>query len=297
MEGAAAAAAAALTSFFGGQDADEGEDVVEETARKAAAVASSFFSGASMFLSGVGEAEDGDGATDGDSTPARDSAVPRDRNALGALLDLNPLNSLASGWIDDLERDNSLADPLGPLRQHLDAHLADWPAATYEEWVEEALVLDGWDRGSAVVDDTFYAEGSAHRNVWNERMAADDADAGVGGEGEGGEGSGKRYVRARKGLPAGRTGGENAAFLASKARTVAAAAASPALSPAPSGGADKGADKDTDLSMLIEGKGGEDQTAAPPVPTAARALKEDEDDDLAELLGDEEEGEVVFVSK
>ena len=36
------------------------------------------------------------------------------------------------------------------------------------------MVLEKWDRGSAVVDDTFYLEESVHRNLWNERMAAEE---------------------------------------------------------------------------------------------------------------------------
>ena len=223
-----------------------------------------------------------------------------DRNALGVLLDYNPLNSLASAWIDDLERQTSRADPLGPLRRHLDAHLQDWSAATYEEWAEEALVaLDGWDRGSAVVDGTFYAEGSQHRRVWNERMAAEDEDAGGDGEGGGG-GAGKRYVPAREKTPskAPKTAAtavptENAAFVASRAR-VAAAAAGATKTAAATVASGKAAGEDPDLAGLLL-DAGRTVPAAAPTPTGATDV--DEDADLAGLLGDDDEGEVVFVGK
>jgi NMD protein affecting ribosome stability and mRNA decay len=39
--------------------------------------------------------------------------------------------------------------------------------------VEELLVKEGWDDGSAVVDNSFYADKSIHRNLWNERNMQD----------------------------------------------------------------------------------------------------------------------------
>jgi len=182
----------------------EVEDVFQETAK----LASNFFSGASTFLSG---AVDTAVAESYPPTPAPDTAssninanndgdsdntgnITKERpDALRQLLDLNPLNHLASHWIDDLERQSALADPHRALRSHLDVHLLDWPASTYEEWVEEALVsMDGWDGGSAVVDETFYGEGNVWRDLWNERMVLEDQNAG-------GEDNKKRYVLARKG--------------------------------------------------------------------------------------------------
>lgn len=171
VEDAAAAAVAFLTGSGPSATAaaENVEEAMGEAANAASAAASSFFSGATEFLSGVGD------DTAAASTAAAAAAVPPpDANdptasALRSFYELNPMNKLASGWIDALERENADADPHRDLRAHLDNHLRDWPRSTYEEWVEEALcALDGWDQGSAVVDDTFYSEDSVHRNIWNE---------------------------------------------------------------------------------------------------------------------------------
>ena len=96
-----------------------------------------------------------------------------DRNT-GALLDLNPLNALASHRSDNLEHRATRVDPFHVLREHLDAHPRDRSSLPYAEWVEEALMAleDGWDRESAVTDGTFYEEGGAHRNLWNKPTQA-----------------------------------------------------------------------------------------------------------------------------
>ena len=92
-----------------------------------------------------------------------------DRNALGALLNLNPFNYLASHWSKDLEHQATRVDFLCVLREHLNTNLRDCPALTYAEWAEEALMAlkNGWYRESAVADVNFYEERSAHRNLWN----------------------------------------------------------------------------------------------------------------------------------
>ena len=164
VEDAAAAAVAFLTGSgpSATSAAESVEEAMGEAANAASSAASSFFSGATEFLSSVGE------DTAAGAAPPPDANDPT-ASALRSFYELNPMNKLAGGWIDALERKNADADPHRELRAHLDNHLKDWPRSTYEEWVEEALcALDGWDQGSAVVDDTFYSEDSVHRNVWNE---------------------------------------------------------------------------------------------------------------------------------
>jgi len=228
VEGAAAAAVAFLTgSGPSATTAAEGvEEAMEEAAHAASAAASSFFSGATQFLSGGGEDATATSTSSNAAAPPPDAGDPT-ASALRALSELNPMNKLASGWIDDLERENTAADPHRELRAHLDNHLQDWPRSTYEEWVEEALcALEGWDQGSAVVDDTFYSEGSVHRNIWNEtnyQRAEED-----GGEAQ------REFVPARA---AGTTGG-------SKAQPVK----NVSVGEVPAAG---GADDDADLDGLI----------------------------------------------
>jgi len=203
IEETAAAAVAAASSFFSGtavtgttatssteeteaapareakedeewnEKAENVEHVIEDATAAAAAAASSFFSGATEYLTG-GSATAAEAAPEATTASTSTSADPT-AAALRSLADLNPMSKLASGWIDDLEKQNAESDPHRKLRDHLDGHLGEWPRSSYEEWVEEALrVLDGWDDGSAVVDDTFYMEDSVHRNIWNERNAEDD---------------------------------------------------------------------------------------------------------------------------
>jgi hypothetical protein len=81
--------------------------------------------------------------------------------------------SKPAAWIEELEREHTEKDPNHKLRQSLDVFVELHPRATYEEWVEELLVKEGWDDGSAVVDNSFYAEKSSHRNLWNERNMQD----------------------------------------------------------------------------------------------------------------------------
>lgn len=76
-------------------------------------------------------------------------------------------------WIEDLQKENEQKDPHRELRDSLDEFLKERPCAKYEEWAEHLLISEGWDEDSAVVDDSFYWEKSAHRNVWNERNIAD----------------------------------------------------------------------------------------------------------------------------
>mmetsp|Transcript_32783 Transcript_32783/g.43554 ORF Transcript_32783/g.43554 Transcript_32783/m.43554 type:complete len:225 (-) Transcript_32783:22-696(-) len=93
----------------------------------------------------------------------------------GSYLGVSNLNP--SDWIDTLEKENISSDPHSKLRAFLDAYLEIFPKATYEEWVEEVLCkIEGWDEGSAVVDESFYTERSVHRNVWNERNALEGID-------------------------------------------------------------------------------------------------------------------------
>ena len=191
IEEKASAAVAAASSFFAGtsasgttaesvakagspqdeewkKQADAVEHAVEDAAAAAAAAASSFFSGATEYLTGSSTAA----ATESETTTHSTDPTAA---ALRSLADLNPMSKIASGWIDDLEKQNAESDPHRKLRDHIDSHLRDWPKSSYEEWVEEALrVLEGWDDGSAVVDDTFYMEDSVHRNIWNERNAEED---------------------------------------------------------------------------------------------------------------------------
>lgn len=232
VEGAAAAAVAFLTG--GGPSAttaaESVEEAMEEAANAASAAASSFFSGATEFLSGGGE------DTAAASTAAATSAVPPPdaddptASALRAFYELNPMNKLASGWIDALERENADADPHRELRAHLENHLKDWPRSTYEEWVEEALcALDGWDQGSAVVDDTFYAEDSVHRNIWNETNYQR-------AEEEGGEAQ-REFVPAR--------GAGSAGAIAAKSQPAAKSSVTASAG---------GADDDADLDGLIGGE-------------------------------------------
>ena len=229
VEDAAAAAVAFLTG--GGPSATTAAESVEEAVGGAASAASSFFSGASEFLAGVNPTSDAAGAAaDASATtaPPTDADDPT-ASTLRSLYNMNPLNKLASGWIDDLERQNADADPHRDLRAHLSNHLKDWPRSTYEEWVEEALcALEGWDAGSAVVDDTFYTEDSVHRNVWNDYQCGEEED----------EETKREFVPAR---------GSAAGSPKAKAQPTKQGAAK-----APAGGG--GADDDADLDGLIDGE-------------------------------------------
>lgn len=93
-----------------------------------------------------------------------------------SLLSLYTSNLKPAGWIKDLEDENAENEPLRDLRKSLDAFVEAHPRGSYEDWVEVVLTQEGWDEGSAVVDNTFYAEESVHRNLWNERNYADGID-------------------------------------------------------------------------------------------------------------------------
>ena len=266
VEDAASSAAGQVMSSV-----QEVEDTLDETAKMAAAAASSFFSGASNFLSG---GDDAAGAAELDAAAAADAASNEgdvdnldggghleDPGILQSILDLNPLNNIASQWVNDLERQSNANDPHSTLRHHLDAHLKDWPNATYEEWVEESLVaLEKWDRGSAVVDDTFYSEGNAHRNLWNQRMVAEE----------------KRCVPGRK----------------SHSVTT-----SDAPSAAPSGTLPMASSESMAVSKASKETPTASAVAEPSTVTQAAAALLNDDADLDGLLGDDDEdGEICFVS-
>lgn len=258
VEDAAASAAGQVMSSV-----QEVEDTLDETAKMAAAAASSFFSGASNFLGGA----ESDAAAAAAASNEEDVDNPdgggdlEEPGILQSILDLNPLNNIASQWVNDLERQSNANDPHSTLRHHLDAHLKDWPNATYEEWVEESLVaLEKWDRGSAVVDDTFYLEGNVHRNLWNERMAAEE----------------KRCVPARKSQ---------------------SVAISTAPSAAPSGTLPMAPKESMAVSKASKEAPTASAVAEPSSVTQAAAALLNDDADLDGLLGDDdEEGEICFVS-
>ena len=231
VEDAAAAAVAFLTGG-GGPSATTAAESVEGAMGGAASAASSFFSGASEFLAGANPTSDaaGAGASASATTATPTDADDPTASTLRSLYNMNPLNKLAASWIDDLERQNADAGPHRDLRAHLDSHLKDWPRRTYEEWVEEALcALEGWDAGSAVVDDTFYTEDSIHRNVWNDYQC---------GEEEGGEAK-REFVPARG---AGVAGSPKAKVQPTKQGAAKVLAG------------DGGADDDADLDGLIDGE-------------------------------------------
>mmetsp|Transcript_16552 Transcript_16552/g.37059 ORF Transcript_16552/g.37059 Transcript_16552/m.37059 type:complete len:364 (-) Transcript_16552:89-1180(-) len=279
VEDAAASVVPAIQSSV--KELEGGLGAMEETAARIATdAASSFWTGASSYF--APSAAPGGGGGDADAaSPAADGAdaggggVGTATNAaadvLTSVLQYNPLNSLASKWINELEKAD---DEHRPLRAHLLAHLKEWERSTYEEWVEECLVaIDGWDRSSAVVDGTFYEEDSLHRRLWNQRMEA------IGDEG--------RTVEARG--AAGKTpaapGGGPTASVDDETRT----RATPAKTAAAKESAAPAAEKSSTAKK--EDKGGT-VTSTSAVAAAIDLL--DNDDDLDGLLGDEE---ICFVSK
>ena len=261
-----------------------------------------------------------------------ETTQPDKLDTMTSILQYNPLNSLASSWINDLQKESIAKDPHHELRTHLESHLKDFPKSTYEMWVEEALTFAG---DIAVVDETFYRESSIHRNIWNDKMA--ELDPNVGGEYEvgGGETSASewtsrnlshmdrldrcRYVPAR---PPRTEKAEEAgtqcldvhvavASSSSTAKTTSDKSTTP-VKKVPSSSTKTSipkADDDADLDNLL------DDSAIPPPKTPpkvtaaptpnksnpileASALLDDEDADLDGLLGgdDDSSGEVVFVS-
>ena len=88
-------------------------------------------------------------------TTTDETTQPDKLDTMTSILQYNPLNSLASSWINDLQKESIANDPHNKFRTHLEKHLQDFPRSDYEMWVEEALTFAG---DIAVVDDTFYRE-------------------------------------------------------------------------------------------------------------------------------------------
>ena len=242
------------------KELEGGLGAMEETV---AVAASSFWSGAAGYFSSAAPGEGGDAAdapSSAEEGGGRDAATATNAAAdvLTSVLQYNPLNSLASRWINELEKAD---DEHRPLRSHLASHLKEWERSTYEEWVEECLVaIDGWDRSSAVVDGTFYGEDSLHRRLWNQRMEA------IGDEGRAVEARGVDDETRTKTTPA---------------KAAAAKESTAALAVEKSNASEK------------QDKGGT-VTSADAVAAAMDMLGND--DDLDGLLGDDDE-EICFVSK
>jgi hypothetical protein len=100
-------------------------------------------------------------------------------------------------WIDDLERDQNVADELDRVNQenreeqerkdlcrqaeqacllavkeHLQSFLQEKRDAAYEEWIGELHPDNIKDDGSGTVDPRFYIQDSDHRILWNDAMTA-----------------------------------------------------------------------------------------------------------------------------
>lgn len=144
---------------------------------------SGFTSALNGFGFGISTAEDGEstakeGTDDNNDTPVSSSIWSALGSVAGTVssprLNYHPIGGGIGEWIDDLQKEQFEKDPHTKLRESLDAFLEEHPRAAYEDWVEHFLeVSEGWDEGSAVVDDTFYLEKSNHRIVWNERNIED----------------------------------------------------------------------------------------------------------------------------
>mmetsp|Transcript_2278 Transcript_2278/g.3286 ORF Transcript_2278/g.3286 Transcript_2278/m.3286 type:complete len:176 (+) Transcript_2278:97-624(+) len=95
-------------------------------------------------------------------------------------------------WIDDLEKDQNLADELEEinyensqeeerkaicreaqeaclqaLREHLESFLDEYPQGLYEDWVKEVHPDNVHHKK---IDHRFYVEASDHRKLWNYRL-------------------------------------------------------------------------------------------------------------------------------
>lgn len=254
-----------------------GLSAAEEPTPAAAAETSSEAAAGSTAASAEQQPTDGTGDKPPPPPPRKEQddewkETVKAADVLTSVLQYNPLNSLASKWINELEKAD---DEHRPLRAHLLAHLKEWERSTYEEWVEECLVaIDGWDRSSAVVDGTFYEEDSLHRRLWNQRMEA------IGDEGRTAE------ARGAAGKTSSAPGGDPAASVdEDETRT----RATPAKTAAAKDSAAPAAEKSS--AAKREDKGG---TVASTSAVAAAMGLLDNDDDLDGLLGDEE---ICFVSK
>ena len=115
------------------------------------------------------EEEEQEEATEQKTTAA--SVLETGSEAVSSLINLyNSKVNQAAEWIDELERDNAEQDPYKRLREHLDEYVAANPRGTYEEWIKLWVNEEGWE---AVVDNSYYAEESVHRNLWNEKNYKD----------------------------------------------------------------------------------------------------------------------------
>ena len=244
-------------------------------------------------------------------TTTDETTQPDKLDTMTSILQYNPLNSLASSWINDLQKESIANDPHNKFRTHLNNHLKDFPKSDYEMWVEEALTFAG---DIAVVDETFYRESSIHRNIWNEKMG--ELDPNVGGEGEeGGDEAStsewrSRYVPARP--PRTKKVEETVPAVASSSsatKTTSDMKTTPVKKVPTSStktSATPKSDDDADLDNLLDDTLPTSKTPPKVKSTPnksnpileASALLDDEDADLDGLLGgdDDSSGEVVFVS-
>jgi hypothetical protein len=97
-------------------------------------------------------------------------------------------------WIDDLEKDQELADELDrinaenaeeqerkaicreaeaaclkAIHDHLMSFVEEYPDSTYEEWIRE-LHPDNIQEKDDSIDERFYVEDADHRILWNENL-------------------------------------------------------------------------------------------------------------------------------
>eukprot|EP00565_Helicotheca_tamesis_P000963 CAMPEP_0185739066 /NCGR_PEP_ID=MMETSP1171-20130828/34523_1 /TAXON_ID=374046 /ORGANISM="Helicotheca tamensis, Strain CCMP826" /LENGTH=396 /DNA_ID=CAMNT_0028410507 /DNA_START=54 /DNA_END=1244 /DNA_ORIENTATION=- len=194
-----------------GEDVLAGLEDAATAVEDAATSAASFISGSmTAFFGGTEDNNDDAGTTNATKTKEEPPFTSTENNNTSAMeiaesmtsMPLTLMSSAAttlgistnlnpSEWITDLEKQSLSKDPHTKLREFLDAYLQIFPKASYEEWIEECLVnIEGWEKEEAVVDESFYAEDSVHREVWNERNSLDGIDlegVDIEDEDEGGE--------------------------------------------------------------------------------------------------------------
>ena len=128
-------------------------------------------------------------------------ALRRKRIARGFRSVGNALQKINIGkWIDDLEKDQELADELDrinaetaeeqerkaicreaeascleAIRGHMESFINEYPSSSYEDWIRE-LHPDNVQKDGKI-DARFYVEGSDHRQMWNESIAPDSQEA------------------------------------------------------------------------------------------------------------------------